>query len=94
MTTEPFSPETHPVSAQPVIFRVEFPFPLPTWNRILAMRLHYRLHLKSLTKELSCIFIRSASGSPTSTDNAPSGASTRSLLVKYYKAMGRKSSPA
>ena len=75
-----------------VLFRVEFPFPMPTWNRILAMRRNHRLHLKSVMKELCCAYILSASGSQTSTEYAPSGQSTASLLAAFLKTIRPNSS--
>lgn len=69
-----------------------FPFPLPTWNRVLAMRLQHRLALKRAMKELCSISIRSGTGSPIQMGSAPSGSSTALLMQKYLLMIRPKTS--
>lgn len=47
---------------------IELPFPLPTWNRLLAMNHWERKKCRDLIHRMTCISIQSGVGLPTSTE--------------------------
>jgi hypothetical protein len=69
-------------------------FPLPTWNRVLAMGVGKRARLKRLTKQLMCELFATGVVSQTPTGCVLSGCSTPSLLADYLRTIGRTASSA
>lgn len=68
-----------------VEWSLELPFPLPTWNRVLAMNHWQRKKLRDLTDGLVSYFVRTATDSLTRTDSAGNMFSIRSSLAAYSK---------
>lgn len=73
---------------------VELDFPLPTWNRVLAMSVRERARLKRLTKQLISELLATGAVSQTPTGCVLSGSSTPSLLEDYLRMIGRSASSA
>ena len=69
------------------------PFPLPTWNRILAMHHWERKKFRDLTDQLVSRFIPKGTDARTQTAHALSTSSTVWLVLEYYKMIRPNMSP-
>lgn len=63
---------------------IVLPFPLPTWNRVLAMHHWQRKKLRDALHELVCIFTPIGKDSLTPMEYQRKLLSTESLRQEYY----------
>lgn len=65
--------------------KITLPFPLVTWNRILAMRLRERMKCKKLVHQLTSMSIANAKGLQTQTDFQRNGSLMPLLKAEYLE---------
>ena len=87
MTTSPPGTSSKPLRSYVL------PFPLPTWNRILALSLRERMKLKVLVKLFTCTSIACGNDWPTSMEYRSKQRSTDWCWQEYWKTIGRRLCP-